>query len=233
MLPVQFKDFYTLTIGDLGYYNPSDPFVGVVYCPGLVCMKTNQSINIGVIVKVLQGFVLWSASEYYEMTGNAWDEALDDQCAFLNRSEYLLDQALPEEHREYFRSLNVYDHLIPENSLVNELLKIYWDGGLLTRTQRRMVDKQLFLGSNSGELICNFEALRQLDVLASLGPQPGLDQAWVQAMIKLCKTEGVAYKDDFQRHLYATLNQFNRLIKPLSEALVSQWPPDDCMLRLE
>jgi hypothetical protein len=96
-----------------------------------------------------------------------------------------------------------------------------------------MVDKQLFLGSNSGELICNFEALRQLDVLASLGPQPGLDQAWVQAMIKLCKTEGVAYKDDFQRHLYATLNQFNRLIKPLSEALVSQWPPDDCMLRLE
>src|SRR5690349_6301888 len=202
MLPIQFKEFYTLNIVDLGYYNPDDPMLGLVYCPGLVSTNTNHPITLGIITKESNGNALWGLDEYYKMTDSDWSPAMDEQCAFLNRSEYMLDCALPKEHKNYFRALNLYRRLIPENPLVGQLFGVYWDGGTLTRTQRALVDHQLFLGSDSGELVCNFEALRDLDVLSALGPQPGLDQTWVQEMMRLCKTEGVVYNDDLSRGIY-------------------------------
>ena len=70
---------------------------------------------------------------------------------------------------------------------MNKLLGIYQDGGLLTHTQRASIDTQFFLGSNSGELVSNFEYLRYLDILAALGSQPGLDQSWVRETIYLLR----------------------------------------------
>lgn len=233
MLPIQFKNFYTLNIVDLGYYNPDDPLLGLVHCPGLISMKTDKLIFMGVIIKEEHGNSLLGANEYYEITGSDWDYKLDNQCAFLNRSEYLFDQSLPKEHKKYFRSLLLYSRLLPNDTLVNKLLGIYQDGGLLTHTQRASIDTQLFLGSDSGGLVCNFEYLRCLDILAALGSQPGLDQSWVREMIDLCRTEETVYNDELNRRICANLQRFSHLIKPLSAKLVSVWPPEDRVLSLD
>ena len=233
MFPLQFIDFYTLNIVDLGYYNLDDPMVGLVYCPGLVCMKTNRVTTLGIILKEAHGFALWDPDEYYKMSGSDWTPEMDGQRAFLNRSEYLLDSTLSREHQNYFRSLNLYRRLLPENKLVSNLFGIYWDGGSLTRAQRAMVDQQLFLGSDWRGIVCNFESRRDLDMLAALGPQPGLDQTRVQTMISLCETEAVEYNNDLDRFISANLNKFRHLIKPLSAELVSKWPPEDRVLSLE
>ena len=233
MLSLQFKEFYTLNIVDLGYYNPDDPMLGLVYCPGLISTTTNKPITLGIITKESNGNALWDLHEYYKMTGSDWSPEMDEHRAFLNRSEYMLDCSLPKEHKNYFRALNLYRRLIPENPLVGQMFGVYWDGGTLTRAQRALVDQHLFLGSDSSGLICNFEALRNLDVLSALGPQPGLDQSWVQEMMQLCKTEGVEYNDDLNRSTYAYAKMFSHLIKPLSAELVSKWPPDDRVLSLE
>jgi hypothetical protein len=233
MLPIQFKEFYAMNIVDLGYYNPDDPMAGLVNCPGLICMKTNQPMYLGIVTKEEQGYVLWDLDDYDKLNVSDWDYATYEHRAFLSGNDFLIDSKLPAEHKNYFRAINLYRRIFPENTLVRGLLDIYRDGGLLTQGQRTSVDDQLFLGSDAWEVICNFQTLRTLDVLAALGPQPGLDQSWVQEMMQLCKTESVQYNDDLSRGIYAYLERFAHLIKPLSEELVSQWPPEDRVLSLE
>jgi len=57
MQAIKFKDFYTLTFVDVGYYDPDDSVLGAVYCPGLVCMKTNRPTCLGVVVQEAAGKV--------------------------------------------------------------------------------------------------------------------------------------------------------------------------------
>ena len=113
---------------------------------------------------------------------------------------------MPEDQKPYFRALNLYQRIIPENALVRELSGIYLDGGTLTRAQRTLIDKELYVGSSICELICIFEGLRRLDILAALGQQPGLDQAEIKAMAACLKSD--ILHDDDDQYIDKTLAQF-------------------------
>ena len=230
MLPIKFKNFYTLTAADLGYDNPDDPVLGAVYCPGLICMKTNSILYLGVVVQEADGKVLLGTLEDGLPDYSRWETEISDQRIFRNRAEYLLDGNLPEDQKPYFRALNLYQRIIPENALVRELSGIYLDGGTLTRAQRTLIDKNLYAGSSICELICIYEGLRRLDILAALGQHPGLDQAGIKAMATCLKSD--ILHDDDDQYIDKKLAQFSHLIKPLSAQLAESWPPKQRVLTL-
>ncbi len=230
MQAIKFKDFYTLTFVDVGYYNPDESALGLVYCPGLVCMKTNRPICLGVVVQEAGGKVLLALNGRDVPDNSAWEDEISDQRFYRNHAEYLLDAKLPEAQKRYFRALNLYQRILPENALVNELSWIYLDGGTLTRTQQAVVDNELFAGSEVWALVVAFEALRGLDILAALGPRTRLDQAEIHALAKRFQSE--LPNDDDNRFVHQKLQLFSPLIKPLSAQLVASWPPKDRVLTL-
>ena len=230
MQAIKFKDFYTLTFVDVGYYNPGDSVLGAVYCPGLVCMKTSRPTCLGVVVQEADGKVLLSLNGEGVPDNSAWEYEISDQRFYRNHAEYLLDAKVPDAQKRYFRALNLYQRILPENALVRELSGIYLDGGTLTRTQQALVDNELFAGSDVWALVVAFEALRGLDILAALGPQPGLDQAEIHALATRLQSE--LPDDDDCSFVHQKLKQFSPLIKPLSAQLVESWPPEDRVLTL-
>lgn len=230
MLPIKFKEFYTLTFVDVGYYNPSDPVIGVVYAPGLMCMKTKSALIHGVVVKEKQGLALWAAWGDGLPDNSGWDRDLNQDRGLFNKDEYLIDKQLPIEHRDYFRALNAYARFLPENEMVCEFSAIYLDGGTLTRSQREMVDQELFAGNDYLTAAYNLDIYCCLELLVALGPQPGLDQSWIQAMITQLKTD--RFDDQHERFLFAQLDKFSHLLLPLSTQLLADWPPKNRVLTL-
>jgi hypothetical protein len=230
MLPIKFKEFYTLTFVDVGYYNPSDPIIGVVSAPGLMCMKTKSALINGIVVQGKQGLELWATRGQGVPDNSGWERDLDQDRGLFNQAEYLIDKQLPTGHKNYFRALNAYSRFLPENKMVSEFAKIYLDEGTLTRAQRKMVDQELFAGSNYGTAAYNLDIYCCLELLAALGPQPGLDQSWIQAMIAQLKTD--RFDDQHERFLFAQLDKFSHLLLPLSTQLLADWPPENRVLTL-
>jgi hypothetical protein len=230
MLPIKTKDFYTLTFVDTGYYNPDDPVLGVVHCPGLVCMKTNVSLRYGVVIKTPQGIELWKTRGEGVPDNFAWEDILYFMWGLFDLSDFNLHNKLPKEHQKYFLALNLYKRLLPENEMAHTLLNVYQDDGILTRTQRETVDEQFFAGSDVGIVAGNYDMLRCLEILSVLGNRPGLDQTRIKQLVKMAKTEAFAEKDE--NFVFDTLDKFASLIRPLSTQLVADWPPVDRVLSL-
>lgn len=230
MLPIKFKEFYTLTFVDVGYYNPSDPVIGVVYAPGLMCMKTKRSLIDGVVIQGKQGLELWATRGPGVPENPGWERDLAKDRGLFNQAEWLTEKHLPAEHKDYFRALNAYARFLPENEMVCEFSAIYLDGGTLTRSQREMVDQELFAGCDYRTAAYNLDIYCCLEFLVALGPQPGLDQSWIQSMIAQLKTD--RFDDQHEWFLFEQLDKFSHLLLPLSSQLLADWPPKNRVLTL-
>ncbi len=233
MLPILFTKLHAVSSADMGYHNPDDPVQGVVQAPGFVCMKTGRPLYNGVVVRNGDNLALWAplGREGEGLTDNTvWEDEIDRNLGLFSLADKQIFQHLPKKQRAYFRSLNFYRRILPEDRLVAELWAIYHDGGALTITQHNRVDRMLFAGSDYHELSYAYLTYAALDVLASLGEQPGLDQRAVQKFQTAVRVSG--HHVPAEEYVLEKIEQFSDLVRPLSERLVKQWPPTEHVLSL-
>lgn len=229
MLPILNTKFYAVPAVDVGYGHPEDPVQGVVYTPGFICMKSNTAFYTGVVVKDESGLALWATYGNDLPDNSGWDSFIHERVGLFSQADENLCNKLQKDQVAYFRSLNLYRRILPENKMVQDLWGIFTDGGTLTFSQRGMVDK-LFAGSDYKGVYFAFSVMNGLDILSSLGNQSGLDQHTVQKMIVAVKNEGLNVQaEDF---MFEKLNEFQHLVRPLSERLVTKWPPRGHVLSL-
>jgi hypothetical protein len=233
MLPILFTKLHAVSGADIGYHNPDDPVQGVVQAPGFVCMRTGRPLYNGIVVQNGDSLDLWAplGREGEGLPDNTtWEDEIDRNLGLFSLADKTTFQALPKNQRAYFRSLNFYRLMLPEDQMVAELWAIYHDDGALTITQRNMVDRLLFAGSDYHELSYAYLTYATLDVLASLGEQPGLDQRTVQKFQAALRASG--HHVPAEEFALEKIEQFSALIRPLSERLVQQWPPREHVLSL-
>jgi hypothetical protein len=119
MLPILFTRLHAVSGPDMGYHNLDDPVQGVVQAPGFVCMKTGRPLYNGVVVRDgRDSLALWAplGREGEGLPDNTtWEDEINRNLGLFSLTDKTIFQALPKNQRAYFRSLNFYRRMLPED----------------------------------------------------------------------------------------------------------------------
>ena len=167
-------NLYALTASELGFdevlsadsRQPNVILLGAVNAPGFICMRTGRPSSWGIVVQTRSGLEFWASSGLGLPDNSFVNDMFIDRAGLFNQNDQDLDLQMPDAQRVYFRAINLYHRIFPENSKVTELLSIFQDKGTLTLSQRRWVDENLYLGHQYKRVYFVYNALYELYLLS-------------------------------------------------------------------
>ena len=221
-LPDWHKHFLGLTNQDLGL--ASQHIQGLVYGPGLVCMRCNSDLSAGVVLKPGQSLELWGQDCAYGYAPDQWFKAIHIGQYYLTHQQLLADQALKPRQRNALRGLELRLQLEPDHKVVRELRNLLLEGKTLSEAQASLVEG---FCAEMGGLPAMLVARNQMRRLSILGTLPMLlpeDESPVASLLRqLLRLEYLSEKQN--RLIYALQDKYVSDVLTYTSQLLSAWPP--------
>ena len=199
-LPDWHKHFLGLTNQDLGL--ASQHIQGLVYGPGLVCMRCNSDLSAGVVLKPGQSLELWGQDCAYGYAPDQWFQAMRIGQYYLTHQQLLADQALKPGQRSALRGLELRLQLEPDHKVVRELRNLLLAGQVLSEAQASLVEGFFAEMGGLPAMLVARNQMRRLSILGSLPRLLPEDESPVASLLRqLLRLEYLSEKQN--RLIYA------------------------------
>ena len=221
-LPDWHKHFLGLTNQDLGL--ASQHIQGLVYGPGLVCMRCNSDLSAGVVLKPGQSLELWGQDCAYGYAPDQWFKAMRIGQYYLTHQQLLTDQALKPKQRGALRGLELYLQLNPNHKFARGMRNLLMDGKVLSAAQANSVQEIITEMGGLPAMLVARDQMRRLSILGSLQMLSPEDADKVSSLMShlLC-LEYLSVKQN--RLIYALQDKYVSDVLIYTSQLLSAWPP--------
>ena len=230
-LPDWHERFLGLTNQDLGFV--SNDIQGVVYGPGLVCMRCKVDLSTGVVVERGQILELLGQDCAFGYAPGKWLNAMDIGKYYLSHQQLLADQALKPGLRSALRGLELRLQLEPGNKFVCGMRNMLMDGKTLSEEQVSAVERNIAEMGGLKAMLGARDQLRRLSILGSLKTLSPEDEGKVSSLMgRLLRPEYLSTKQD--RMIYALQEKYSNEVLAYTSQLLCTWPPiGGCLWKID
>ena len=230
-LPDWHERFLGLTNQDLGFV--SNDIQGVVYGPGLVCMRCKVDLSTGVVVERGQILELLGQDCAFGYAPGKWLNAMDIGKYYLSHQQLLADQALKPGLRSALRGLELRLQLEPGNKFVCGMRNMLMDGKTLSEEQVSAVERNIAEMGGLKAMLGARDQLRRLSILGSLQALSPEDEGKVSSLMsRLLRPEYLSTKQD--RMIFALQDKYSTEVLAYTSQLLYTWPPvGGCLWKID
>jgi hypothetical protein len=215
-------NFLALTNQDLGL--TSAHLVGVVHGPGLVCMRCQADLSVGVVLKQNGTLELLGRECASGYAPGPWFQALQIGKHYLTLAQLRADQSLKPRQRQTLRGLAVRLQLEPDHLEVRELHNQLLAGQALSAAQASRAEGCLAEMGGLPPMLVARNQMRRLSILGALPRLSWEAESQVSSLLgRLLRLEYLSEKQN--RLIYALQDQEVSAVLTYTTQLLRAWPP--------